>query len=226
MKGKKGAYFMIVLTLMLFFILSYMYYLFYIDVDTKHIYEVGFIGDKITEGENSLDREILIFEKNVDIAVYVALEELANRGGVSLECNNIWNKLGCEPTDEVVFSEFQKLFTESLTKNLEISKINADSTFLFRLEDNKIRLGNEFLFKFTPEFEDKKYSLLIERTYRFDKIYDYDLGIYYDTYVEFKDDNTVTDNHRLTHFRLVDPDIHYKFERPQLITSAENKPTS
>jgi uncharacterized membrane protein len=85
MKGKKGAYFMIVLTLMLFFILTYMYYLFYIDVDTKHIYEVGFIGDKITEGENSLDRDIILFEKNVDIAVYVALEELANHGGVSLE---------------------------------------------------------------------------------------------------------------------------------------------
>jgi hypothetical protein len=97
---------------------------------------------------------------------------------------------------------------------------------LVRQENDKIRLRNEFLFRFVPQFEDKKYSLLIERKYRFDKTYDYDLGIYHDTYVEFKDDNTVTDNHILTHFRLVDPDIHYNFERPQLITSAENKPTS
>ena len=217
---------MIVLTLMLFFILSYMYYLFYIDVDTKHIYEVGFIGDRISEGENNLDRDIILFEKNVDIAFYFALEKLAENGGVPLGCKNIWNKPGCEPTNEVVLKEFKKLFNESLTKNLEISKINLPSILLVRQENDKIRLRNEFLFKFVPEFEDKKYSLLIERKYRFDKIYDYDLGIYHDTYAEFKDDSTVTDSHKLTPFKLVDPNIHYKFERPKEpdgITSDELK---
>ena len=217
---------MIVLTLMLFFILSYMYYLFYIDVDTRHIKEVGFIGDGITFGEHSLDRNILIFEKNVDIAVYLALEELAENGGVPLGCKNIWNKPGCEPTDDVVLNEFNILLIKSLNQNLLISKVLSEGRLKIERQNKPIIMTGDFSFNAKPFEKNKNYFISVKRKYRFDKIYDYDLGIYHDTYTEFKDDSTVTDNHRFTHFKLVDPDIHYKFERLEFITSAENKPTS
>src|SRR3989344_5258422 len=189
MKGKKGAYFMIVLTLMLFFILSYMYYLFYIDPDTEHL-TFGSIGNGIIDCENRLQAQILIIEKDVDAAVASTLLELSENAGVSANCNSIWGLQTCQPNTDLIKSRFRYLFFNKFKNNL--GQITMDdgisdlilSEFEVSIDEGKIRIYGNYPAEIGIPSKDG-IQIVVKKNKSFDKTYNYDLNIYQLTYNKY-----------------------------------------
>ena len=71
-----------IITIMIFFVLSYMYYVFLVNPNTKPLSNLGFVGAGVIFGDDELNHVILNIDKAIDVSVSSALIDLGKNGGV------------------------------------------------------------------------------------------------------------------------------------------------
>lgn len=228
MFDRKGQMYLVVLFIGFFVICGVMFYLLVLSPDSPDIAHLGSVGSGVIEVEDSIDLLFVSLDQGVDLAVSLALVELGNNGGVDpSKCKeslrNIWSR--CEPSDNIVLSEFEIIFEkywkEILSKTdskFDLRILKDDLKVDFNL-DNKIIVNGVISVEVSGDYGRGQVSIQKERV--INKEYDYDLGIYNKLYERFKSDTGVVcsessdckldrDNMDLqfeTSFRIVKPVI-------------------
>ena len=187
-----------IITIMIFFVLSYMYYVFLVNPNTKPLSNLGFVGAGVIFGDDELNHIILSIDKAIDLSVSSALIDLGKNGGVFERCDGVWDDTNCKPTIDLVESEFIKYFRRNLRTNLgkfiDDSSIVNGITFSFLVEskDKKIRIYGKYNIG-KPGIKEG-FDIKMIKKKNVDKSYDYDLDFYNSVYSKYTNLDTCPGN--------------------------------